>query len=217
MAGSISTAGSHPDGTKILSEEKARKSSGGPVAGLRLGVKIRHARLTLGLRLQDVADRAGCSEGLLSKIEHDAKQPSLNMLHRIAEVLQTTVGMLCAASDDTENMVSRAGHRFVVDMDPLRRGTGIKLERLIPYNNAHLLQGNIHIIEPLGGSDGPIVHEGEEVVFVLEGRLELTVGEQSYFLDTEDSFLFRSDMPHSYRNPDPVQARVIFINTPPSF
>jgi transcriptional regulator with XRE-family HTH domain len=188
-----------------------------PESGMKLGVRIRHARLTLGLRLQDVAGQVGCSESLLSKIENDRALPSLTMLRRIAAALQTTVGKLCTADDGAEQVVTRAGARQVVTMDPLRHGTGTQLERLIPYDTAHLLQGNIHIVEEGGGSDGTISHEGEEVGFVLEGHLDLTVGDQTYALGPEDSFCFRSSIPHGYRNPGPGRARVLFINTPPSF
>ncbi len=189
----------------------------GPDSGQRLGTAIRHARLTLGIRLQDVADKAGCSESLVSKIENGRALPSLTTLHRIAEALQTTVGRLCAAPDGRHGIVSRRGERTVVRMDPVRRGEGLCMERLTPYDAAHLLQGNIHIVSPGGGSEGSLSHEGEEVGFVIEGTLELTVGGETYTLQAEDSFSFRSELPHSYRNPGTVQARVIFINTPPSF
>ena len=185
--------------------------------GPRLGTAIRHARLTLGIRLQDVAGKAGCSESLVSKIENGRALPSLTTLHRIADALQTTVGRLCAAPDARGGTVSRRGERPVVQVDPVRRGEGISLERLIPYGAAHLLQGNIHIISPGGSSDGSLSHEGEEVGFVIEGTLELTVGGETFLLQAEDSFSFRSEQPHSYRNPGTRQARVIFINTPPSF
>jgi len=184
---------------------------------VRIGTAIRHARMTLGIRLQDVAIRVGCSESLISKIENGRTLPSLTTLHRIAEALQTTVGRLCAVADTRGGVVSRSGERPVVMMDPLRRGAGIQMERLIPYDAAHLLQGNIHVVEPGGGSEGTLSHEGEEVGFVLEGTLELVVGGKTYTLGAEDSFSFRSELPHSYRNPGAVRARVIFINTPPSF
>ncbi len=185
--------------------------------GMKVGLGVRHARLTLGIRLQDVAARVGCSESLISKIENGRTLPSLTTLHRIAEALETTVGRLCATSDARQDVVSRKGERPVITMDPLRRGAGIRMERLIPYDDAHLLQGNIHIVEPGGGSEGVISHDGEEVGFVIEGVLELTVGSQTYALSAEDSFCFRSDLPHSYHNPGASRARVIFINTPPSF
>ena len=56
------------------------------------------------------------------------------------------------------------------------------MERLIPYGPAHLLQGSIHIVEPGGGSDGMITHDGEEVGYVIEGALELTVGGEVFAL-----------------------------------
>jgi len=184
---------------------------------VRIGTAVRHARMMLGIRLQDVAAQVGCSESLISKIENGRTLPSLTTLHRIAEALQTTVGRLCAVADTREGVVSRSGERPVITMDPFRRGTGIQMERLIPYDAAHLLQGNIHVVEPGGGSEGTLSHEGEEVGFVLEGTLELVVGGKTYTLGAEDSFSFRSELPHSYRNPGAARARVIFINTPPSF
>lgn len=187
-------------------------------AQIKIGLRIRHFRLTLGLRLQDVALKVDCSESLLSKIENDRILPSLSMLHRIAAALHTTVGILCATPGESLNkVVTRAEERQIVTMDPLRRGSGTYMERLIPYDPAHLLQGNIHVIEAGGGSDGTISHDGEEVGLVLEGQLELVVADQVYHLGLNDSFSFRSSLPHGYRNPGPGRARVLFVNTPPSF
>lgn len=185
--------------------------------GIKLGVRLRHARMTRGLRLREVAAKAECSESLLSKIENDKALPSLNALHRIAEALGITVGELFAKPNEPQGVVSRSGERPVVTMDPLRQGFGLKMERLIAYDPGHLLQGSIHIVAPGGGSEGLIAHEGEEVGYVIEGQLDLTVGDQTYRLGADDSFCFRSEIPHGYRNPGPGPTRVIFINTPPSF
>ena len=91
------------------------------------------------------------------------------------------------------------------------------LERLIPYAEGHLLQGNIHHIEPGGGSEGDLEHEGEDFGYVLEGEIELVVASRKYLLRAGDSFCFRSEHPHSYRNPGRQGARVLWLNTPPTF
>ena len=184
---------------------------------IRIGLRLRHARLGRGLRLRDVAELAGCSESMLSKIENDRAAPSLAVLHRITEALGLTVGEVFSRLHEVGRVVSRPGERPVVAFDPLRSGTGIRMERLIPYGPAHLLQGSIHIVEPGGGSDGMITHDGEEVGYVIEGALELTVGGEVFELTEGCSFVFRSEVPHGYRNTGPVRARVIFINTPPTF
>ena len=64
---------------------------------------------------------------------------------------------------------------------------------------------------------GPFQHDGEEVGVILEGELELTVGESVNVLRTGDSFFFRSDVTHGYRNVGEGACRVVWINTPPTF
>jgi transcriptional regulator with XRE-family HTH domain len=189
-----------------------------PGAGaMRIGVRVRHARMTKGMRLKEVAARAGCSESLLSKVENDKVMPSLHMLHRLAEALGITIGELFARSNEPDRVVTKAGERPLVTLDPLRRGTGIRLERLIPHGHGHLLQGNIHILAPDATTDGTIEHSGEEIGYVLEGRIELTVGGETHVVEAGDSFHYRSELPHGYRNLGPGPARVLFINTPPTF
>src|SRR3984957_4726201 len=89
----------------------------GQLAGgeLRLGLQLRHARRAKGFRLRDVAERSGYSESLISKIEHNKATPSLNTLHRIAQVLGKTIGSLI---EDTapahRGVVSKCGERAVI-------------------------------------------------------------------------------------------------------
>ncbi|UEM04048.1 cupin domain-containing protein [Skermanella rosea] len=195
----------------------AKHASGTDSPDIRIGVKLRHARLVRGLRMSDVARRVGCSESLISKLEHDKAKPSFVMLHKLVAALETNVAYLFADAGDSAGPVARAGERPVITTDPLRNAPGIRLERLIPYAEGHLLQANIHIIDPGSGSDGEIEHDGEEVGYVLEGALELTVGGQVHSLSAGDSFVFRSDLSHGYRNPGDTTTRVLWVNTPPTF
>ena len=173
--------------------------------------------MVLGLRLKDVASGAGCSESLLSKIENGRANPSVQMLHRIAAVLGTNFSSLFAEPDAEAGMVTRTGERPLIHTEQLRGGKGVTMERLIPYAGGHLLQGNIHIVEPGGESEGYLEHVGEEVGYVIEGRLELTVDDKTVILEVGDSFNFRSEHPHKYRNPGKTVAKIIWINTPPTF
>jgi mannose-6-phosphate isomerase-like protein (cupin superfamily) len=52
---------------------------------------------------------------------------------------------------------------------------------------------------------------------VLEGRLELTVGEQSHLLGPGDACLFNSRLPHRFRNVGPGDLVMVSACTPPSF
>lgn len=139
------------------------------------------------------------------------------MLHRLVQVLETNIGWMFEESDGEEGIVFRAGARPLIALDPLRRGEGISLERIIPYSPGHLLQCNIHHIEKDGASAGPIQHAGEEVGYILSGEVELTVGEKHFQLAVGDSFVFNSDLPHSYRNIGMERASIFWVNTPPTF
>ena len=187
------------------------------LARYAIGTRLRHARLVRGSRLKDVADAAGCSESLVSKIENNKVEPSLQVLHKLCSVLKIGLGDLFNREEEETPVVTRGGQRAVVEMDPLRRGHGITLERVIPYAKGHLLQSNIHIVAPGGSSFGLISHEGEEVGYVIVGEIDLFVGDKVYSLSAGDTFCFRSELGHGYRNRGDREARVLFVNTPPTF
>lgn len=183
----------------------------------RIGPRLKHQRKLRGLNLRDVARIVGCSEGYLSKIENSKTSPSLAVLHRIAAALDTNLAYLFDTSKGSPDVVGRAGQRPIVELDPLRQGQGIRIEHVIPYSEKHMLQCNIHIVEPGGSSDGQIEHEGEELGYILEGQLELVIEDQVYTLNTGDSFHFPSHRPHGYRNVGKTVTRVLWVNTPPTF
>ena len=183
----------------------------------RLGVRMKLARQIRGMTLKAVADAAGCSESLLSKIENGKASPSLPMLHKVVQVLETNIGWMFEEVDGEEGIVFRAGTRPLIALDPLRRGEGISLERVIPYSAGHMLQCNIHHIDAEGASAGPIQHSGEEVGYLIAGEIELIVDDQTYKLSAGDSFVFRSELPHHYRNVGAERASIFWVNTPPTF
>lgn len=168
------------------------------------------------MTLQKLATAASCSESMISKIETGRVKPSLTMLSRLAAALGVNVSTFFDDGADPE-VVTRAGARPRLDTDALRRGDGIALERLAPHADGALLQANLHIVAGGGASDGLIVHVGEEIGYLVEGELELEVDGRTYLLRPGDSFHFPSDLPHGYRNPGTREARVIWVNTPPTF
>lgn len=176
-----------------------------------LGVRIRHARRVAGLTLTQVASKAHCSESLVSKIENGQATPSLAMLHRIAVALATNIATLSCEEAPSAGPVLRRGER------PVMQAGGVSLERIVLPQRGGLLQANIHIVQPGEGSDGQIVHIGEEVGYVLEGTLELMLGDATYLLHAGDAFTFSSQVSHGYRNPGEAVARVLWVNTPATF
>lgn len=188
-----------------------------PTPAVAIGARLRHARLLKGLLIKDLAARVGVSISLISKYENNKLLPPLTVLHALVTALETNIGALFDADWTGVDHVTRAGSRPRIAAAGDGDAAGVTLERLVPNGRGHLLQGNIHIVAPGGGSMGPMRHEGDEVGYVLQGRLELSIGELNYELGPGDSFAFPSNLAHTYRNPGAVETRVLWINTPPTF
>lgn len=183
-----------------------------------LGGRIRYARTLRGLTLKQLSNQAGCSESMLSKIECGLASPSLTTLHRIAQVLQTNVAELTTLVQTPLSPVMRAADRPVVQFNTGKSGSqNVRLERLVPPLRGQLLQGDIHVLEPGTPSTEGIQHHGEEMGYLLQGSLSLTIGEETYQLYPGDSFYFTSEQSHSYKNSGDQVTKVLWVNTPPTF
>lgn len=176
-----------------------------------LGVRLRHARLVAGYTLLELAHKAECSESLISKVERGLATPSLATLHRLAVALDTNIAALTTEDAPNAGPILRAGER------PVIKAGGIALERLVLPKRGGLLQANIHIVEPGKASDGQIEHTGEEIGYVLEGTVELQLGDERYVVQPGDAFTFPSHIPHGYRNIGEDVARILWVNSPATF
>lgn len=186
-----------------------------PLCPVSVGEKLRHLRKKHKKTLKEVALLAGCSESMLSKAERGNAMPSLDLLSRIAENVGSSVAELFSDESRQSCVVYNPGERPVLELGSATRAGRALLERLIPYEQGRQLNANLHVVPPGGGSAGALVHPGEEVGFVIEGYIEITVDRKTHLLGPGSSFFFRSLLPHSYRNIGTVTARIVWVNSPP--
>ena len=182
---------------------------------MKLGTKLRHARLARRLRLKDVAFAADCTEGMISKIENGKVDPSLALLHRLVGAIGTNISALF--EDTPDQVITRKASRQKLTQSNSTERSEIEMELLTPTPSPVLFQASIHIVPPGVESDGPIEHEGEDFGYLLEGQLELRISDQTYELSQGDAFYFPSTSPHSYSNLGNQTAKVLWFNTPPTF
>jgi transcriptional regulator with XRE-family HTH domain len=182
-----------------------------------LGARLRAERLKKGFTLKSLAERAGCSVSMLSKIENEQASPSLKTLHQITAALDMTIVQLFAESEAAGVSLYRSGERPSVMVRRKKNQPAIFIERLSPTYPGTMLDANIHTLEPGADSGGDIRHEGEEIGYVLEGAAELCVNGEVIPLVQGDSFYFSSELPHHYRNTFDGTTRILWVNTPPTF
>ncbi len=89
--------------------------------------------------------------------------------------------------------------------------------RLVGHSRANRAIGMMQEILPPGADTGDdmLSHEGEECGIVIQGQVEVTVGEQVYLLTPGDGYYFDSRTPHRFRNVDEHECVLISANTPP--
>lgn len=186
-----------------------------------LGQRLRILRRSAGLSLNELAQRAGVSVGMISQIERNLANPSVRMLERLRVALNVPLTTLLEGdgpdvassdpSDDRQPFVRRASQRPHFSVG----ASGLAKELLSPQGD-HDLQFMIIAIPPYTRSEEILLGPGEKAGMVLEGEISLTVGERSERLAEGDSFQFRSTVPHGVENPCATSAKVLWImNTKP--
>lgn len=175
---------------------------------VKIGSAIRRLRHERGMSLQEVADAAHVSVGMLSQVERDISNPSLRILTNIRRALGAEVSDLFEETQpglrDPE-FVRRALRRP-------RLKFGLLSKELLSAGGHHNLQFMLLHIEP-GGSSGesPLSYPAEKGGMVLSGCLSLKVGSDEVFLTEGDSFLFDSSLEHSFCNTGTETSKILWI------
>ncbi|MFD9123734.1 helix-turn-helix domain-containing protein [Kitasatospora sp. NPDC059571] len=173
------------------------------VAGL--AARLRDHRLAGRLTLEGAAARVGLSPAYLSRLETGQRQPSLPVLLGLARAYGTTVSGLLGEQAGEPDPVVRGGA-----IEPGRAG-GWGYRRAGAQGRA--MQA-LRVQVPPSVQDAVVrVHPGEEWLYVLRGRLRLTLGERTHLLEPGDSAHFDSLTPHCIAAESPAGVELLFLHT----
>lgn len=162
-----------------------------------IGSVLRRARNQQSLTIADVADLAGLSRGMVSKIENGQVATSLDSLARLTSALGLTLSQLFRDYDSPEGgaQLVKAGQ----GMEVVRRGTrNGHTYHLLAYSRGHEKNFEPFLISMDDESEAfpTFQHEGMQFIHMLQGRIEYRHGRQTYLLETGDSFTFDARVPH---------------------
>jgi len=181
----------------------------------RVGAVVRAERLRRGWSLGALAELAQISIGMLSQIERGRATPSLRTLRLLAGALEMPITEFFAGDSVPESrnpFIVRADQRHCLDL----KATGINKMFLMPPG-ASLLEMWEFKFEPGGTSGGALYnHQGEKAGVVIQGKIKLLIGDETYELNEGDSFRFSSMLKHRVDTDSDEEARVIWVVTPPA-
>ena len=175
----------------------------------RIGALIRARRRQLHMTLQALGDAAGLSVGFLSQVERDQATPSLGALAGIARGLGVDIDHFIA-TPSIGGGVTREGDRARFSLT----GSSITYEQLHAEFAGRSLSSFILTIQP-GHKSETVRHEGDELLYVLDGELTYTVEGETIRLKPGDSLHFRGASAHRWANETKQPARVLWTGTMP--
>lgn len=179
-----------------------------------MGQKILEYRKSKGLNIKKLANLTGVTSSLLSQIERGLANPSLNTLKTISKALEVPLFCFFTTTVSTKELVVKANKRKKMIL-PEREN--ILYELLSPDLSGFIELALMKLTPSTNSSEELLEHEGEEVAFVLEGKVKLFLDNSVIVLDNGDSVRIPRGMKHKWENLYDTDARVIFAITPPSF
>jgi transcriptional regulator with XRE-family HTH domain len=180
----------------------------------RLGERIKRKRENLNMHLSDLSKKVGISSSALSQIENAKAFPTIVTLKKIAESLFTTVGELIGENETlTKNPLIKAGDLKFVKVNT--SGTSLFLLSHHDYGK-QMEPYMIKFIENSDSSEIMSEHPGQEFIYILEGKLLMTLENTQYILEKGDNFYFNSNIMHQMKNIGNTSACILWIITPPN-
>lgn len=192
---------------QLMKRDGALKQSGN--GGGAIGDRLRQLRRKQGFSLAKVAESVGISLGFLSALERSQMTASVGTLRKLARFYKTNILDFFDAAETGGRLVTAHQRKI------LEAGRGVHME-LLAWGNT-VMEPHLFRIAPSAGSGESYTHEGEEFLYVLRGKLQISVDDQQYTVKSGDSFYFESSSPHHWRNPGRRDTLVLWINTPPTF
>lgn len=178
-----------------------------------IGSKLEQLRRERGLTLEKVSELSGVSASLLSQLERGMGNPSLTTLTKIAYGLGVPISLFFEGLGGSADRVVRKKERKKL----LLSGRDLIYELLTPDLNRAIEFVWAEVAPGVSTAQHPFVHQGEEAGLVLQGTLEVHIGDKLYVLEAGDSISYPADIPHWHRNPGEEKAICIWVITPPSF
>jgi len=175
---------------------------------LAIGSRIRAARQSQRLTIEQVAEATGLTKGFLSRVERDLTSPSVASLVTLCQVLSVSVGDLFAAP---ETHLTRRDDGPKISLG----GEGI-VERLLTARSERRLQIIRAVIEPRGRGESELyaVDCDVDVLHVTKGRIQLILSNEKYELEEGDTLSFPGREPHTWVNPTDETVEVLWILVP---
>ena len=180
----------------------------------RIGTRLKELRKQADLTLKQLAAMTELSPALLSRIENSLVMPSIQTLQAISSSLMVDIDYFFRREEEKGYAISYSGSRNILFS---RRGSNGE----ITYEIEPLVEGfENSFMEPVAmtvlakdqnGDNDLVTHEGQEFMYILEGRVRLTLGLKKFVLKKGDAAYWNATIPHSGRTIGKIPAKTLNV------
>lgn len=176
-----------------------------------IGPMIRNRRKQLQLTLKNISERTGLSVAFISQIERDITSPSLSSLALIAKSLDVRTSYFLDIPED-KGLVTRKGNRTYFSL----KNSVVTYSKVTNEFPDSQLNGVINRTPP-GFVSEKVSHDGEDLVYAIQGEGFIQVGDEKYVLKKGDTIHYRGDIPHCWGNDSDEDFVWLGVYTQPIF
>ncbi len=178
-----------------------------------VGKKLKSIRLKRDMTIQDLAEKSKVSSNMISRIERGLTIPSVEILMKLAGVFDKSINYFVEEVTTTHEVVySSPGQRDKTVYDDEHNmhtesfTSGLRDPQFMSF----------YCTVQKGGTSGVhnMYHPGDELIYVLEGKLEVNIAGERHLLNSGDSISFKSHLPHRWDNVGDEDAKVIWTLSP---
>ena len=187
------------------------EAASGKGGNIDLGGRVKQIRKRQAMAQKELAALVGVTPSTISQIESGTIYPSVPALYKIAQVLDVPVAALFQERSRAAFPVVFTGRGVRLSLADLPKSDAVGF-RLSPAN----FDGDAepYIVEiPEGKKLGShfFMHKGQEMGFLLEGRLELDIDGRSHRVRPGDVIYLTSQLPSQWRNTGAGTARMLWV------
>lgn len=177
-----------------------------------IGARIRQLRLKNDLTLEELASRTELTKGFLSQLERNLTSPSIQSLADVAEALGMNLSGFFKEDAD-EQIVFKEEDAFVDQQE------GLCTYWLVSNAQKNEMEPIRLVLEPGYSSKAIQPHPGEEMGYVLAGRIHLVTESRpkGVLVKKGDCFYLKGNESHHIENRGKKPAECLWVVTPPEF
>ncbi|KFN40970.1 cupin domain-containing protein [Arenimonas oryziterrae] len=180
-----------------------------------IGSRLQSVRTGKGLSQRELAKRVGVTNSTISLIEQNKVSPSVSSLKKVLDGIPISLADFFTLDMDND---SQDGPFYSADDLPDLGNNDIHYF-LVGKRRGARQMCILREVMPPGSDTGEtmLAHDGEEGGVIVQGQVEITVGDRIRVLGPGEAYYFESRTPHRFRNVGSEPAILVSASTPPTF